>query len=112
MPVLPRWVLPMQTGHTRWLHSPESLAAALEAAGFEGIEVVPARRVSGGSGALHTRQRLAKLCGRSIRPGTLPADMLPQVLHSAKPTCATAAPRTHYFRSRRSEPKPCPACNS
>ena len=35
------WEASYQAGHTRWLHSADSLAAALEAAGFVQVEVAP-----------------------------------------------------------------------
>lgn len=37
------WEAQYQAGHNRWLHSAESLAEALEAAGYEQVEVVPTR---------------------------------------------------------------------
>lgn len=47
------WEATYQAGHTRWLHSAESLAGALAAAGYEGVEVAPTSWRVSCSGASH-----------------------------------------------------------
>lgn len=51
------WEAAYQAGHTRWLHSDDSLAAALQAAGYERVQVQHTAwrvRVAGAVGRLLT----------------------------------------------------------